>query len=190
VSLKNIKETIEKEYPAARIVGFNEMQANDFKLLGEINNQYIALLAQFEQSKKNLVALSEILENFNNGKVPASSLIVPFGAGLMRIVQPDEQSDIVLKHQQALEQEKVKLAGLMGQIMHKGDALGEQRMRVMHSVLALVEDQHNLSKDDILQRIAGWWHAEIIMKKIEPPKTEDIVKNIVNTVKEKQEVDA
>jgi len=188
MNLKELKEEIEKKYPSTKVVGFNEKQANDFKLLGELNNQYVALIAQYDQLKRNLLTINEIIVSLKTDKVPIGSIMKPFGIGLFRIVQPSEKDEVIDAHMKFLEQETVKINGVLGQLQHKGDALGEQRMRTIHSILSILINQHSYTIKDVLNQIGTWFNIKVDVTQITPPSVEDKMKQIVSDAAGKQNV--
>lgn len=149
------KETEAIEYPVFNIVGFDEKNANEMKTLAELNNAYIALMQQYEQAKRNINVIKENKKNVEVGEIKVEDLYVPFGAGLIRKMRHDEKDTFLKIHNDALRTEEIKINAIIGQLQHKADSLGEQRMRVFRILYSILEGQHNFKKEDLIKILSG-----------------------------------
>lgn len=145
----------EIEYPVFNIIGFDEKDANEMKTLAELNNAYIALMQQYEQIKRNIKVIRENKKNVEDGEIKVEDLLVPFGAGLMRKMRTNEKDTFLKIHNDALRTEEIKINAIIGQLQHKADSLGEQRMRVFRILNSILQGQHNYKKEEILDIIKG-----------------------------------
>ena len=143
------------EYPVFNIIGFNEKDANEMKTLAELNNAYIALMQQYEQIKKNILVIRENKKNVEKGEIKVEDLFVPFGAGLLRKMRIDEKETFLKIHNDALRSEEIKVNAIIGQLQHKADSLGEQRMRVFRILASILEGQHNYKPEELLNILKG-----------------------------------
>jgi len=180
---KEKKEEIDKRYPVMKIIGFTESEVQDYKLLGDLNNTYIGLQTQYEQFKKNIYTINEIIDDLVNNKIIVENLMVPFGNGLLRRVDSGEKQKIVDMHKAALEQETIKINSVLGQLQHRGDALGEQRLRMVRSILVQILNQHGYTKNDFLQQLGKWWNITIPPVNEGDKENKDKIKDIIEKVK-------
>lgn len=168
-------------YPVLSIVGFDEKQANEMKTLAEINNRYIALSGQYEQIKKNLMGIREVIREVTEDKVHVEDIRVPYGSGLTRMLRNDEKDYFIKIYNEALKSEEIKFNALISQMQHTADTLGEQRMRCFRILYSCLHNQHSYKSEDIVKILVG--EQEYTHDYLGSDKVFDRIQNVIEKVK-------
>ena len=106
-------------------------------------------MQQYENLKKNLNNIKQVIKEIKEGKVKVEDLYAPFAMGLLRRMHSDEKEEYLKAYENAVVSETIKINALVSQLQHKGDSLGEQRMRVFRILKTILMNQHDYSWNDL-----------------------------------------
>lgn len=135
------------------VEAFDQNQINQMTILNEQNNMYGSIRQQEEQIKVQVRTLKKIIHDVRSGKTRMNTLHIPYGmpGGSKNLTEQDKQEYLDMFMKQLVVEEN-KLKALSGQRLHRGDELGEQRMKILRMFTDILVHQHKFTEEELFNQ--------------------------------------
>jgi len=130
-----------------KIRSYSPTEIDVFKELTMFDNLYRGLCKDEEQHRIHIIQLKKALQEVRSKQ----SLRRQIAQGLFQDVTPQVRGDIIRSMSITLNNLYDSYAGLIEQRKHRGDELGDTRIRVLKVIAKSLMNQHNLTVDDLTE---------------------------------------
>jgi hypothetical protein len=138
---------IDNELP--KVQPFDPNQAQQLEIMREQNNVYASLCQEIEKHKFQLRNIQHIIHDIRTGDVKMEDINVPYGMGGSRHLTENHKKEFLETYMRQYQIEDNALVSLRGQLMHRGDEVGEQRLKVLRVLWSILVHQHGFTSEDL-----------------------------------------
>lgn len=188
--LKQPEQTIKKTLPPLEmplelkpvVESLDANQAQIMEMHKEQNNLYGTLRVQEEQTKQQIKSIKELLHKINHGDVLIRNISVPWGMGQVRNLTDSDTKEYIDTYLKQLEIEENKLKSITVQRQHRGDEVGENRLKILRMFWYMLVKQHGFKDDELYEHCRDYMDATT--KPSSFLKTEKEVNDIIKKAQE------
>jgi hypothetical protein len=164
-------------------------QAQIMEMHKEQNNLYGTIRVQEEQTKQQINSIKELIHKMKKGQrgekggVKVRNISVPWGMGQVRNLSDADYDEYIQTYLKQLEIEENKLKALVGQRQHRGDEVGENRLKILRMFWYMLVKQHGFKDDELYEHCRNYMDATI-----KPSSFLRTEKDVNDTIKKAQEI--
>jgi len=166
------------------VEAFDPNQVKELEIMREQNNLYGTLRQQEETSKIQILNIQAVIHKINTGDVRMDELFVPFGMGNQRRLTERHKKEYLETYMKMLQMEENKLKSLNGQRLHRGDEVGEQRLKVMRMLCAILVSQHGFTEDELFNHCKEYNDARLHPNELKMLPTTETLQDVINKAKQ------
>lgn len=146
---------------------FTEPQVKEMGWLSEMNNAYAGLWTQEQQTMMKHKALTELIHKLKHDEIKISNIYRPFVGNHLVRLESSDKDEFIKSFVDAFTQTEVQLKSLAGQKEHRGEELGEARMRVMRMLWILLKQQHGFKDNELYENMLDYDRKENLIRPLD-----------------------
>lgn len=154
---------------------FNEYHIKDIGDLNKLNNDYAAIWGQLQQTKQKLTGLKDIIHKIKHDEISINNIMVPWLGNQLRRLTEKDKDDYLKAYVDAFSQTEIQVNSIEGQLKHRGDELGELRMRMLRVFWGMLVHQHGFTDQELFTAVTDVDKREQLIRPLaELPKVDEV----------------
>lgn len=155
-----------------KISPFDEVTVGHLKNMQEQNNVYVGLRTQEEQLRVNMKAVRDAIHEVKKMRPEQLKTIsFPYLAGFKTLTN-ETRDEWIKTHINMYTSFETQYKTVRAQRIHRGDELGEARIRVLKRLWNVMVNEHDISQEDLYKMLDVDIPMPLIRPKAEIPTVE------------------